>query len=117
MPDRNTATGGRQATAPLSARFVTFCGPAALLAAALAAPGPVIAAGTGDEIVIVRRYEKLGDAKVDFAPTRPGQIICYAYDAKGITIGHEFGAAETGSIRFYDIPLADVADVNCERQD
>ena len=109
MAARKIVTGGRPETA---APLALGCA-----AALLAAAPPAMAEDSADRIVITRQYEKLGDAKFDFAPARPGPIICYVYDRNSVTIGSELGYAEIGSIRFYGIPLADVAHVDCERQD
>ncbi|MFT4151244.1 MAG: hypothetical protein QM656_13680 [Paracoccaceae bacterium] len=70
-----------------------------------------------DEVVIVKGYDKLGDAKFEFAPTRKGPIICYAYGHDGKALGHQRGYTQARSIRFYGIPFKDVGEVTCERLD
>ena len=67
--------------------------------------------------MIVQGYDKLGDAKYEFAPARSGAIVCYAYDKDGMALGHQRGYVEAGSIRFYGIPFASVGEVTCERLD
>lgn len=78
--------------------------------------GQMTAKNTADPIVIVRGYDKLGDAKFEIESNRKGPIICYAFDKGGIVIGHQPGYVEAGSIRFYGIPFEDVEQVTCERQ-
>ncbi len=113
----NTVTERRRDTSALLLTCAAALGAAAALTAGSAPAETAPDQIAPDQIAIVRRYEKLGDAKFDFAPARPGPITCYVYDRNGITLGRELGYVQTGSIRFYGIPLADVAHVECERQD